>query len=45
MRRWLGRIKQRIVDPDLVDVVDSEMWMLEQVSDLVIDFKGVVVIE
>jgi hypothetical protein len=45
MRRWLGRIKQRIADPDLVDVVDSEMWVLEQVSDLVIDFKGVVVIE
>jgi hypothetical protein len=44
MRRWLGRMKQRIADPDLVDV-DSEMWMLEQVSDLVIDFEGVVVIE
>jgi len=44
-RRWLGRIKQRIADPDLVEVVDSEMWMLEQVSDMVIYFKGVVVIE
>jgi hypothetical protein len=45
MRRWLGRIKRRIADPDLIDVFDAEMWMREQVSNLVIDFKGVVFIE
>jgi len=32
MRRWLGRIKQRIADPDLIDVIDTEMWVLEQVA-------------
>ena len=44
-RRWRGRIKQRIADPHLVDVLDSEMWVFEQVGDLVIYFKGVVIIE
>jgi hypothetical protein len=40
-----GRIEQRIADPHFMDVIDGEMWVLEQVGELVIDLKGVVIIE
>ena len=45
MRRWLGRIEERIVDLHVVDVVKAEVRVLEQVRGLSIDLERVLVIE
>ena len=39
MGRWLGGVEQRLTFPDVFDVVDTQMWVLEQVADLVIDLE------
>jgi len=39
MGRWLGWVEQRLTCPDVFDVVDTQMWVLEQVADLVIDLE------
>ncbi len=31
MRRWLGRVKERVGLPHVVDVVDAEFGVFEQV--------------
>lgn len=39
MGRWLGGVEQRLTGTDVFDVVDTQMWVLEQVADLVIDLE------
>lgn len=41
----LGRIEQRVAEPDLADVFNTEARVLEQVRDLLIDLKWPVVVE
>jgi len=43
VRRWLGWVEERIVDPHVVDVLQSEVGMLEQVRGLGVDLERVVV--
>jgi hypothetical protein len=44
--RWrLGRVEQRVADPHITDVIDSEVRMLEQVRSLGVDFKRVFLIQ
>ena len=43
--RRFGRIEQRVTAPHIVDVVDSERFMLEQVWCLPGDLERVVLIE
>ncbi|WP_193315227.1 hypothetical protein [Nostocoides sp. F2B08] len=37
MRRWLGGLEERIVDPHVTDVVKAEVRVLEQVRGLSVD--------
>lgn len=45
MRRRLGGVEERIVDPDVVDVVKAEVRVLEQVRGLGVDLERVLLIE
>ena len=45
MRRRLGWVEQRIRVPDLMDVVDAERLVFEQMGELMIDLKRIVVVE
>jgi hypothetical protein len=40
-----GGIEQRLTRPHVSDVVHAQMWVLEQVADLVIDLERPVVVE
>ena len=41
----LGKIEQRLACPYVSDVVHAQMWVLEQVADLVIDVERPVVVK
>jgi hypothetical protein len=41
----LGGTEQRLTCPHVCDVVRAQMWVLEQVADLVIDLERPVVVE
>ena len=44
--RWrLGRVEQRLASPDVIDVIDSEVRMLEQVRGLGVDLERVFLIQ
>jgi hypothetical protein len=44
--RWrLGRVKQRVAGPHVINVIDSKVRMLEQVRGLGVDLKRVLLIE
>lgn len=43
--RWLGGIEQGIAGPDIADVVQTQVGMLEEVAGLPIDFERPVIIE
>jgi len=45
MSRRLGGVEQRLTRPDVFDVADAQMWVLEQVADLVIDLEGPFIVE
>ena len=45
VRRRLRRVEQRIAGPHVIDVVDSQVRMLEQVRSLGIDLERVLLIE
>jgi hypothetical protein len=40
----LGGTGQRLTCPHVCDVVHAQMWVLEQVADLVIDLKQAVIV-
>jgi hypothetical protein len=41
----LGGIEQRLTCPHVSDVVHAQMWVLEQVADLVIDLERPVIVK
>jgi hypothetical protein len=41
----LGGIEQRLTCPHVSDVVHTQMWVLEQVADLVIDLERPVIVK
>ena len=41
----LGGIEQRLPCPHVFDVVHAQMWVLEQVADLVIDLERPVIVK
>jgi hypothetical protein len=44
--RWrLGRVKQRVAGPYVINVIDSKVRMLEQVRGLGVDLKRVLLIQ
>ena len=44
--RWrLSRVEQRVAGPHIIDVIDSEVRMLEQVRGLGVDLKRVFLIQ
>lgn len=43
--RWFGRVEERITRPHIEDVVDAEVWVLEQVRGLPVDLERGVVVE
>jgi hypothetical protein len=44
--RWrLGRVEQRVADPHITDVIDSEVRMPEQVRSLGVDLKRVFLVQ
>ena len=43
--RSLGRVEERLACPDLADVVEAQAGVLEQVSGLVVDLEGPVLVE
>jgi hypothetical protein len=44
--RWrLGRVEQRVAGPHVINVIDSEVRMLEQVRGLGVDLKRVFLIQ
>jgi len=44
--RWrLGRVKQWVAGPHVINVIDSKVWMLEQVRGLGVDLKRVFLIQ
>ena|ERR1039458_9873207 len=44
--RWRrGRVEERVADQNVVDVIDTEVRMLEQVCGLSVDLEGVLVVE
>ena len=45
VRRRFGRIEERVRLPHFVDVVEAEHCVLEEVSDLVVDLEGIIVVE
>jgi len=42
---WLGRVEQRLAGPDVADVIQAQAWVLEQVTGLLIDLEGPVLVE
>jgi len=45
MRGWLGWVEQRIAGPHVVDIVDSQVRLLEQVRGLRVDLKRIFLIQ
>ena len=43
VRWWFRRVEEGVVGPDVVDVVQSEMGVLEQVCGLGVDIEGILV--
>ena len=41
----LGGIEQRLTCPHVSDVAHAQMWVFEQVADLVIDLEGPFIVE
>jgi hypothetical protein len=45
VRRWLGRVEQRVACPHVLHVLLAEMGMLERMCSLRLDLEGVLVVE
>jgi hypothetical protein len=45
MGGWLRRVKQRVAGPHVVDVVHSEVGVLEEMRGLRVDFEDIFVTE
>jgi hypothetical protein len=45
MRRWLGRVKERIAGPNVIDIVDPQVRVFKKVRRLRIDFERVFLVE
>jgi hypothetical protein len=41
----LGRVEQRVTGPYIIDIVNSQMRMLEQVRGLLVDLKRVLLVQ
>jgi len=42
---WLGRVEQRLTAPDVAGVVKTQTWVLEEVTGLLVNLEGPVLVE
>ena len=43
--RWFGGVEQWLTCPDVFDVVDAQMYVFEQVADLMIDLERPLIVK